>query len=148
MENFFFNLIYLAPPEETLQDTSQGEVTKPIACRTDWLALCVSLSKLSLTQVSIFVSSSKIIFGFVCCNAESMKSWWNCSIANAPCSSFMVLTVEIDWIQSLLKSLKNGKFSTNLKESVPGLRSLLLRASIWILKKDPRNYFLRTCPAT
>jgi len=53
----------------------------------------------------------------------------------------MALIIEIDRMQTPLKSLRNGNFSINLKERVPGLRSLLSRAGIWKLKKDLRNSF-------
>lgn len=37
--------IYVAPPEEVLQDTSQNKITIQIPCRMYLLALCVFSSK-------------------------------------------------------------------------------------------------------
>lgn len=130
MDNFFFNCIHLAPPAETLQDTFQSEVVIPVTCWMDSLVLAVSLSKLSLSWGSFFVRSHKIILAFVCYNREyEVLIEWN--IANVPCILFMVLTIATDWMQTPLKSLGNGNFSTDLKGSVPGLSYQELVSGYW-----------------
>lgn len=69
----FSNVINLTPPEVTLQDVSESEVTIPIPVKMDSPALCVSPSKPYLT-CAIFVSSSEIILASACCNMKCMKS--------------------------------------------------------------------------